>query len=339
MTEKEEKTSISRKQANPVYASVSTSPHEEKEGDREEWNKKFLKLPRFMRYGLISSETEEKIIQLANRFGLRNAIGLGKISRLIRDVFLGKVKSKQIKKEIEKRLNLDQERINAFEKEFKAILGFIVKNGKDLAREDLEKGDIKTLMQKYEEIKNQEVGGNFLEIEGEGETLSPTIENWIYDYKSKVGTGNKNLLQESGYVYNSTNAKELNKKNKEKLSLIIKSYVNGKKIFYNKLYKEIDFEVSLDPEKVLGIKGGLESGNSNIKNFKSSPYFDIDYQDKGVGKRDFNKGDFSQEKDMKKSERSNAKMDLLGESAPAQKESENEDKKNEANTLNLNDYI
>ncbi|MFW5884893.1 MAG: hypothetical protein ACOCUF_01520 [Patescibacteria group bacterium] len=324
---------IIKKQANPVYASVLLNPHEEQPEDRLSWGKKFLRLPRYLRYGMIKEETEEKIIQTANRFGLKNPQDLGKLSRLIRGVFCGEVESSRVGMEIEKKMGLKNARKNDLEKELKEVLAFIKKGGEQAVREDLEKEKIIELMSKYEQVREQMVGIDGLGVEGE--LLPPTIENWLYDYKMKLGTGNHNSLQRSGYAYNSVNAKKLERKEREKLSIILDSYDNKKKIWYNKLYEEVDFEAILYPERVFGESEGKKNNSEkkvfNIKKMENKPFYETDLQKKKGGKGD----ESEKEDDPIHARRENPQKRTEDESV------ENSSKQDfqKTNTVDLNDYI
>jgi hypothetical protein len=236
-------------------------------------------------------------------------------------------------------MGVRSEKKNELEKEIKDILVFIKESGSQSVEADLIKGEISELMSKYEEIKEQEIGINNLDVEGEG--LPPTIENWLYDYKMKLGTGVHSSLQRSGYAYNSLNAKKLERKEREKLSVVLDSYDNKKKIWYNKLFQEIDFEAILSPEKVFG-KKEVEQKNSekkpfSIKKMENKPFYEADFQKRDNDKKD----DFSKDGRMEKAselddEKRRDSKDKKEEEFP--KNSSKQDFQ-QVNTVDLNDYL
>jgi hypothetical protein len=148
-------------------------------------------------------------------------------------------------------------------------------------------------------------------------------------------------LQRSGYAYNSLNAKKLERKEREKLSVVLDSYDNKKKIWYNKLFQEIDFEAILSPEKVFG-KKEVEQKNSekkpfSIKKMENKPFYEADFQKRDNDKKD----DFSKDGRMEKAselddEKRRDSKDKKEEEFP--KNSSKQDFQ-QVNTVDLNDYL
>ncbi|MDZ7611180.1 MAG: hypothetical protein U5L10_00225 [Candidatus Moranbacteria bacterium] len=304
---------IIQKQANPFYASVADSPHGEKEEQRKEWEEKYLKLPRYARYGLISKAAEEEILRLASQFGLKDAINLGRVSRLVRQYFLGGLKGQRLESAVKKELNLSGEKLRNFADNFKNVLRLVQETGKKQALKDLRQVSLREMIQNEERIVYEQTIGNG-DINIEEEKAEPSIANWIKDYKLQVGAGNENVLKRSDYLYNSPNAKRLNKRDRNKLSVLLDYYDNKKKVFYNTLYEEIDFdfmlEISNDSDQSSSGSEKVAEGY-DIKSVQNKPFFDADKAS-------------SEERKIKKTE--SGKIE--------KKEKMNTEK----NTLNLNDY-
>jgi hypothetical protein len=64
------------------------------------------------------------------------------------------------------------------------------------------------------------------------------LENWITDYKLRKNNQQETtILNISDYLYNSDNIKNLNKEEKENLSLFLNAYEKNEVIYYNKLFE------------------------------------------------------------------------------------------------------
>ncbi|GEM_PF-1604900 len=291
-------------QANPTLAVDLLK----KEDSRERWEKQKKKLPRNVRYGLISTKTENLIKTLAEKNQLSSPEKIGGVAILTRNFMAGELSEDQLKKEIFQRFQLSNTVSIDFLVEFKQLIEAIKKIGIKAVKEDLVVLNFKELLEKFPEIRQQEIGVQLIFFPKENEGKAPWIENWIIDYRLRKTDQQKNtILNVSDYLYNSKNAQQLNPEEKEELSIILKAFEGNAITYYNKLFEQIDFEII----KLLE-KNKKPKANFNITKFESKPYHDVDsksaFKIKAVKKNNFKK-----------------------------KENEREDKR--SNVLDLNNYI
>lgn len=130
----------------------------------------------------------------------------------------------------------------------------------------------KELLEKIPEVAEQEIGVHPIFFPGEERRYSPFIENWVTDYKLRKNDQQKNVsLNVSDYLYNSENAQQLSKPEKEQLSIILSASEKNSSIYYNRLFEEIDFEII----KLLK-KSKKPEASFNITKFESKPWHDVD---------------------------------------------------------------
>jgi len=96
-------------------------------------------------------------------------------------------------------------------------------------------------IEKYPKIGEQVISGNNINIEGQSYSVKGSIENWIKDYYTVVGAGNRDVMKRSSYLYHSQNTKNLSAEEKQKLSLIIKSLEDDASVIINTTEEKIIF--------------------------------------------------------------------------------------------------
>ncbi len=279
-----------------------------KENSQGQWERQKSKLPRNVRYGLISPETEKLIKAMVEKYKLNSPEKIGGLAILTRNFMAGELSENQLKKEIFQRFQLSSTISIDFLVEFKQLIEVIKKIGIKAVKEDLVVLNFKKLLEKFPEIKHQKIGVQLIFFPKENEGKEPWIENWITDYRLRKTEQQKNtILNVSDYLYNSENAKQLNLEEKEELSIVLKAFEGNAITYYNKLFEQIDFEII----KLLE-KNKKPKANFNITKFESKPYYDTDnklaFKTKAVKKTNF-------------------------------KKNENKNKNEKSNVLDLNNYI
>ncbi len=255
-------------QFNPVYAIDLIK----KEDSQKKWSEQKKKLPRNVRYGLINSKTEELIKALGEKYQLNSAEKVGGLSSLIENFMAGELNEELLKKEVFQRFQFNVSLMTNFLADFKKIIEEINKIGIKAVKEDLVVLSFKELLEKFPEIKQQEIGVQLIFFPKEEERKKPTIENWIIDYRLRKTEQQKTaILNVSDYLYNSKNTQELDAEEKDELSIILKAFENNGITYYNTLFERIDFEII----KLLD-KNKKSKSKFKITKMESKPYHESD---------------------------------------------------------------
>jgi hypothetical protein len=242
------------------------------ERDLKKWLSKKKQLPRNIRYGLLSLETEALIKNFCDKYNFTTPEKICSLSVLVRNFLSGQLTEEQLKKEIYQRFQLSNTVSLDFLKEFKGLIEKIKKIGLKEVKKDLVVLKFNDLMERIPAIKKQEIGVYTIVFPEENEKRRPSIENWITDYKLRKNDQQETaILNVSDYLYNNKNTQELNQQEKSKLAVILNAYEKNQIIYYNNLFEEIDFEI-VD----LVNKNKKNSKKYNITSFDSKPYHDVD---------------------------------------------------------------
>lgn len=121
-----------------------------------------------------------------------------------------------------------------------------------LIKTDIIKKDIKDIAKEFPEIGSQLIGTQPIRIANLGEPVRPSIKNWLKDYIRQKETNNHSIAKHSNYLYYNPNAKMLNKKEKEKLNQLLKSYDENTLLSISLKTKKILFEENQIEPKIQG---------------------------------------------------------------------------------------
>lgn len=236
----------SNKQASPYFASVNENPEQDTEEDRINLTRKFILLPKPIKYGLLDSQTEEAIRRVANLFGVSDPNKIGEISRIVRDVFFDKISGDEIKKRAQEKLEVGNDKLEDFNKEIQGIAAMLERKGKEEIAASLEKLPIIPALKKYEQLGEREIteGSIRIEVSEEKEFVEPTIKNWLEDYIQNKGAQAHDNLERSDYLYKSSNTENLTTGERDKLSIILRSYDMDELITINKEDQEVFFDLA-----------------------------------------------------------------------------------------------
>lgn len=105
----------------------------------------------------------------------------------------------------------------------------------------LEKMTLSQAMEKYPRIEEQVISGEMGRVGSQIGSAKGSIKNWIKDYYSVVGAGNRDIMKRSSYIYHSQNAKILRAQEKQRLSFVLKSLEGNIPIMIDPNKEEIVF--------------------------------------------------------------------------------------------------
>jgi hypothetical protein len=87
--------------------------------------------------------------------------------------------------------------------------------------------DINVLLKRFPKLANQPITQKPIKLLFNGQIVSPTINNWLADYRAHVGAGSHEISERSNYLLRSQNVQNLNNAERNKLGLILRSYDEG----------------------------------------------------------------------------------------------------------------
>lgn len=243
----------------PQSVFATLNPDDETDEQVKERQNKFLKLPEVVKDKLVSHETANKIKAIGEHYGL-SLLQMAPIARVIRSYYFAEVKLEDMAGVIEKESKISKENAENVAKYLAdRIIGKSVAPLVDTIK--TEKMTLSKAMETYPNIRNQKITSSPIEVDGE--SVAPTLNNWINDYYSIVGAGNKDIVKRSSYLYHSRNVKNLSSTDRQKLSFVLKSLDDGSMIEIVSATKEIYFSaknIQLTPQQTT--EGGKQSGAS-----------------------------------------------------------------------------
>jgi len=105
----------------------------------------------------------------------------------------------------------------------------------------LEKLSLKDAAQKYPETGQQLIGSEPLKLLNQKNSAAPSVKNWISDYTFRLGFDRHDSMARGNYVFQGENAKKLTDSDRQKLSILLRSYDDGTLLTINPASKEIIF--------------------------------------------------------------------------------------------------
>lgn len=89
---------------------------------------------------------------------------------------------------------------------------------------NIKKDNLKNILQNYPRVSEQKIGEKPVKLTSTGESVPPTISNWLFDYKTYAGIGPHEVGERSDYLLRSPNVQDLAREDLDKLGLILRSY-------------------------------------------------------------------------------------------------------------------
>lgn len=134
----------------------------------------------------------------------------------------------------------------------------------------------------YPELGEQVITSDKIKIKYFNDFVRPSIKNWLSDYTANLGYYNHTSMERGNYLFQSENTKNLGFEDRQRLSLILKSFDEGTPLTIDVNAKQILFS-ELSPSKKpeankIPIPSGQTAPASKINyNFPSKPQ-DYDFQ-------------------------------------------------------------
>ncbi len=234
-------------QYSPLFASVSWDFNNEDDKARQEWFWQFSTFPVWIKLGMVDLEVEGEIRRASIRiFGDEDPQRAGEISRIIRDIFRGKILKDEILERLIRKTNLSKKEAQKAEEEILRIIELIRKIGKEKELKIFDKMPIIMALKKYEDLGKQLVSSEPLNLKDYSYPVFPSVKNWLEDYIQKTGAHSHSAIERSDYLFNSENGKKLDNYDRQKVSLILESYDKDKDLLIDKDEQRIIFDFSLE---------------------------------------------------------------------------------------------
>lgn len=262
-------------QATPSVASVRFDMDEDLNGEVVGWFNKYNELPVNIKLGLGSSEVRQKIKEIAGKNNLMNEGNLGEISRIVREVYVGLIKGKDIRKRLTLILKLKKTKIEDIMEDIASVVALIKDIGNKKSEEYFEKLSLKDVLEKYINISEQEVTTGMIVNKKTGKYIDPTIRNWIDDYINQFGSGGHTNLERGKYLDDSINTKNLDSEDKKNVGKLAKSYDEGSKLIIDREEKIILWNLH-DNESQLGINSDRNKRVINKFKIEEAQAVDVD---------------------------------------------------------------
>ena len=200
---------------------VSENPDNETFQQLVETRDKFLKLSKVVKERLSSSEASQKIQAIGQKYQFE-LLRLANITRLVREYYFGEVRFDNFPAEIEKRMGVSLLTAQEITRYIKSEIIDWDPWGEYLA--NLPHLPLKQILTDFPKIANMEITAGYIELRGSEEPKDPTIKNWIHDFVLHIGQGRHSQMQRTEYLFHSENGKSLSSQDREKLSIILKSF-------------------------------------------------------------------------------------------------------------------
>ncbi len=262
-------------QATPSMASVNFNMDDDFNKEMVEWFDTYNELPINIKLGLGSQEVRQKIKELATKNKALNEKALGEISRIVRDVYTKLIKTEEIKKRLQDVLKLKEDTIDDAIKEIGSIVGEVKEVGNRKSNDYFEKLSLEKSIEKYPNIAAEEITTGKISNKQTGEYIDPTIQNWINDYISQMGSDKHTNLERGKYLNDSTNTKNLNQEDKKIIEKLTKSYDEGSKLIIDREEEVILWNLHED-ESRLGINSDRSKRVINKFKIEEAQTADVD---------------------------------------------------------------
>jgi hypothetical protein len=104
-------------------------------------------------------------------------------------------------------------------------------------------------LEKFPRINDQQVTGNRLKIRSEKEAVRGSVRNWLRSYRDSVGARKHSAIERGQFLFQSENTKKLSFQEREKVSIILKSFDENETLAVNTDKQEIVFPVMASPQQ------------------------------------------------------------------------------------------
>jgi hypothetical protein len=224
----------------PVYVPLTENPDDETFAEKLERYRKFEKLPEAVRYKLVDPKTSRKIKAIGRKYNF-DALHLANITRIIREYYFGEAHLENFPREIEKRMGISplvsQEITDYIQLEiikWDAWGEYLAKLPKVTARE---------LDARYPRTAEREITNDYIEFKDRPDQIfDPSIKNWLRDYISHMGQTNRSDIERTNYLFHTKNTEKLTSQERERLSILLKSFDENIPLAIDTETQEVVFE-------------------------------------------------------------------------------------------------
>jgi hypothetical protein len=226
----------------PMLVSYQAGVKDTQEVFLKKWNE-LDQLDETKKNILTSQELVSEIKKTCEFFRL-NVDQSTELTRIIRDIFFGKISANDISAVIPGRImeiNSEMAQKIAFR-----IRGNILKLiSEEIEGEERKVEYVKVAMNQairdFPKINDQKITAGFLNSKESPYPLQPTVKNWIADYYRNMGAGSHNIIDRGNYLFHSANTKGLNNADRQKLAIILKSLSEGVPVLIDRDRQQIIF--------------------------------------------------------------------------------------------------
>lgn len=237
-------------QACPMIASVHWNPKDDTDEDFTRWFGYFYKMPMVVRIGLADQRIRQAVLNISKRYNLMNIYAVGEISRILRDIYVFGIREVEVRQRLEERLKLRGTDAEHFIVDLKVLVSLVLKVGQEEVEKEVDWLPIMKALEKYEKLGSQLISDRNIVLKNFTQPVVGNIKNWLEDYFSKVGTGAHGAIQRSEFLFNSENARNLTIEQRNRLSLILRSYDTGENLAIKKEEQEVVFEECANADEI-----------------------------------------------------------------------------------------
>ncbi len=231
----------------PQHVSVAKNPDEETDEQIMESQRKFLQLPLPLRDKLSSSETGEKIRSIGEKYNLQ-LLQIASIARVVRNYYFDEIELDDFPQILSKEISLDS---NTAEEISQIVIQKIIKDQSQEKEYQAshESINISETLQEYPEVGEQLITSRHIRLKIFPEPVRPSIKNWLSDYTFGLGYETHDSMTRGNYLFKSENGRNLSQEDREKLSLILKSYDENIPLVIDTVAKQVLFPETTKKEE------------------------------------------------------------------------------------------
>lgn len=223
----------------PQHVSVTKNPDEETYDQIVERQSRFLQLPIPLKDKLSSLETGDKIQKIGEKYNLQ-LLQLADIARAIRSYYFKEIKLEDFPQILSREIGLD---LNTAGEISQIVIREIIKDRSQEKEYQTshESIGISETLQKYPEVGEQIITSQHIRLKIFPEPVRSSIKNWLSDYTFGLGYESHDSMTRGNYLFKSENGKGLSQEDREKLSLILKSYDENVPLTIDTAIKQVLF--------------------------------------------------------------------------------------------------
>lgn len=224
-----------------------------KEGDFFEqenilmWDR-FHKLPTKLQKILLSEEITDYIFRIEKKYHLSSDLEIVDFSVSIRKYFLQEISEKDF---VYKIASLCRVRPEDAVQILRAILSIAPQSGRgeEVKKRNVTQITLANALSQFPAIKDQKISIKPIMAKPFLQPLQPSIKNWIMVYEKILGVSKHNAIERGEFVFRSEATKGLDQKEREELSVILRSRDEDTFVMIDMDQRKIVFDALAEKEK------------------------------------------------------------------------------------------